>query len=401
MNRRLFQSNMTQLKIKNEELTQLNKILTEKSFSESHQIRELETLLKGEREQTQEKLNLMQNAKEELSNQFKILAQDILEEKSKKFTEQNQNNLEQLLNPLKVNIQEFKVSVHDIYVKEGKDRTALSEQVKQLMQLNQQLSKDAHNLTRALKGDSKFQGNWGEFILEKVLDNSGLTKGIHYKTQDNHLREDGSRSQPDVVLYLPENKNLIIDAKVSLVAYEEYVNAESDMVREIALKKHLTSIRSHIKGLSCKNYHDIYQLKSIDFVLMFIPIEAAFLLPISQDSELWLEAWKQNVLLVSPSTLLFVVRTVAHLWRQEQQTKNAQDIAKRGAELYDKLVGFMEDFEKIGRTLNMAKDSFDNAWGKFSRGRGNLIRQAEMLRELGIKPNKSVNHSLIEAALEE
>ncbi|MES2614873.1 MAG: DNA recombination protein RmuC, partial [Bdellovibrionota bacterium] len=215
-------------------------------------------------------------------------------------------------------------------------------------------------------------------------------KGKHYKTQDSHVREDGTRSQPDVVIHLPENKSLIVDAKVSLVAYEEYVNGESDAIREAALKKHLSSIRAHIKGLSSKNYQDIYSLKSIDFVLMFIPIESAFILPISQDNGLWQEAWKQNVLLVSPSTLLFVVRTVAHLWRQEQQTKNSQDIAKRGAELYDKLVGFEEDFEKIGRSLNQAKECYDSAFGKFTSGRGNVIRQAEMLKELGVKPTKNL-----------
>lgn len=366
----------------------------------SRKIRELQLTLNSERKQTEEKILLLKEAKEQLTNQFKVLANEILEEKSKRFTEQNQDNLNLLLNPLRTKLHEFQGKVEEIYVKEGKDRTALAEQVKQLMQLNQQLSQDAHNLTRALKGQSKTQGNWGEFILEKVLEDSGLVKGIHYKTQDQHLREDGSRAQPDVVIHLPENKSLIVDAKVSLVAYDEYVNTELDTDREIVLKKHLTSIRTHIKGLSNKNYQDLYQLKSIDFVVMFIPIEAAFLLPISQDNELWQEAWKQNVLLVSPSTLLFVVRTVAHLWRQEQQTRNAQDIAKRGAELYDKLAGFVEDLEKVGRMLNQAKDTYDSAFNKFTRGKGNVIRQAEMLKELGIKPSKNLPTPLTEIAFD-
>lgn len=384
--------------INNKKLTDENKNLVkelekirENIYQKSTEVNELSIILREERKQADEKINLLKDAKEQLSNQFKVLANEIFEDKAKRFTEQNQNNLDSLLNPLRIKINEFKSTVEEIYVKEGKDRTALSEQVKQLMQLNQQLSQDAHNLTTALKGQSKTQGNWGEFILEKVLENSGLTKEIHYKTQDSHTREDGSRSQPDVVIYLPENKNLIVDAKVSLIAYNEYMNAENDVSRESALKKHLASIRTHIKGLSSKNYQDIYQLKSIDFVLMFIPIEAAFLLPISQDNELWQEAWKQNVLLVSPSTLLFVVRTVAHLWRQEQQTKNSQDIAKRGAELYDKLYGFIEDFEKIGKCLHQARDSFDNAFNKLKSGKGNVIRQAEMLKELGIKPTKTLS----------
>lgn len=361
---------------------------------------ELKRKLITEQTQTQEKLLLLKESKELLANQFKVLANEILEEKSKRFTEQNQANLDVLLTPLKTKIQEFKATIENNYVQEGKDRSALSEQVKQLLQLNQQLSQDASNLTKALKGQTKTQGNWGEYILEKVLEDSGLTKGIHYKTQDNHLRDDGTRSQPDVVIHLPESKSLIVDAKVSLVAYDDYVNAESDALRETALKKHLNSIRAHIKNLSSKNYQDIYALKSIDFVLMFIPIEAAFLLPISQDGELWQEAWKQNVLLVSPSTLLFVVRTVAHLWRQEQQTKNSQDIAKRGAELYDKLVGFVDDLEKVGRNLNLARDSYDSAFAKFSRGRGNVVRQAEMLKELGVKPAKILPNSLVENSIE-
>ncbi|MFM8331733.1 MAG: DNA recombination protein RmuC [Candidatus Methylumidiphilus sp.] len=233
-----------------------------------------------------------------------------------------------------------------------------------------------------------------------MLETSGLTKGIHYESQESHSREDGTRAQPDVVIRLPESKHLVVDSKVSLVAYDEYVNADSDKAREFALKRHLDSVRIHIKGLSSKNYQELYQLKSLDFVLIFVPVEPAFMLSISQDSELWHDAWAKNVLLVSPSTFLFVVRTVAHLWRQEQQTRNAQDIAKRGGELYDKLVGFVEDLEKLGDRLNQAKDSYDKAYGKFTAGRGNVIRQAEMLKELGIKPSKSLPQPLIELALD-
>jgi DNA recombination protein RmuC len=389
-------------------LSELKKVQTEKTNqnielstikaelqNKNIELAEIKKTLSLEKIQNEERIQFLQEAKEQLTNQFKVLASEILEDKSKKFTEQNQNNLDNLLGPLKTKITEFKSVVEELYIKEGKDRTALSEQVKQLFQLNQQLSQDAHNLTKALKGQVKTQGAWGEFILEKILEESGLVKDIHYKTQDSHTRDDGSRAQPDVILFLPENKNLIIDAKVSLIGYEEYVNSESNIEKESALKKHLTSIKQHIKTLSQKNYQDIYQLKSIDFVIMFIPIEGAFLLPMSTDNGLWQEAWKQNILLVSPSTLLFVVRTVAHLWRQEQQTKNSLDISKRGAELYDKLAGFIEDFEKVGKNLNLAKDSYDNAFSKLRTGRGNVIRQAEMLRELGVKPSKNLQiHSL-------
>ena len=305
-----------------------------------------------------------------------------------------------MLEPLKVKITEFQGKVQEVYVQEGKDRSALAEQVKQLMALNNQLSKDAHNLTSALKGQTKTQGNWGELILERVLEASGLRKGHEYDVQESHTREDGSRAQPDVVVHLPEDRHLIVDAKVSLKAYEEYANAETDHQRDAAMKRHLDSVRGHIKELSEKNYQQLYGLKSLDFVLMFIPVEPAFMLAIAHDSDLWQDAWKKNVLLVSPSTLLFVLRTVAHLWRQEQQNRNAQEIASRGAELYDKLVGFVEDLENLGTKLQQAQKAYDGAYNKFTGGRGNVIRQAEMLKELGVKPTKHLPKKLMDSAID-
>lgn len=367
----------------------------------SNQVVELTTTLESERTQNGEKIELLKNAEEQLSNRFKTLASEILEDKTKRFTEQNQTNLNQLLEPLKVKITEFQGKVQEVYVQEGKDRSALSEQVKQLMALNNQLSKDAHNLTSALKGQAKAQGNWGELILERVLEASGLRKGHEYDVQESHTRVDGSRAQPDVVVHLPEERHLIVDAKVSLTAYEAHANAETDHQRDAALRRHLDSVRSHIKELAEKNYQQLYGLQSLDFVLMFIPVEPAFMLAISHDSDLWQDAWKKNVLLVSPSTLLFVVRTVAHLWRQEQQNRNAQEIASRGAELYDKLVGFVEDLDKLGDRLNQAKDVYDKAYGKFTGGRGNVIRQAEMLKDLGVKPTKQLSQNLIDTVLDE
>lgn len=362
------------------------------------QIAALNTQLTQERSQNAEKITLLQSAREELTNQFKNLANDILEEKSKRFSEQNQQSLGQLLEPLKTRLQEFQGKVEQVYVQEGKDRSALAEQVRQLMELNRTVSQEANNLTRALKGSNKTQGNWGELILERVLETAGLRKGEEFDVQESHTTGDGKRLQPDVVLHLPEDRHLVIDAKATLVAYEDYANAEDDKHREAALKRHLDAVRTHIKGLSDKNYQDLYGLKSLDFVLMFIPIEPAFMLAVTHDRELFMDAWNKNVLLVSPSTLLFVVRTVASLWRQETQNRNAQDIAKRGAELYDKLAGFVEDMESLGNRLAQAQKDYDGAIGKLSTGRGNLIRQAEMLKKLGVKPNKSLPNSLVDRA---
>jgi DNA recombination protein RmuC len=384
------QEDVRRLTSEKENLAALRDQLTAEQQRLSTKVAELATTLESERSRD-----------EQLTNRFKSLASDILEDKSKRFTEQNQINLNQLLEPLKVKITEFQGKVHDVYVKEGQDRSALAEQVKQLMALNNQLSKDAHNLTSALKGQAKVQGNWGELILEHVLEASGLRKGHEYDVQESHTREDGSRAQPDVVVHLPEDRHLIVDAKVSLKAYEEYSNAETDHQRDSAMKRHLDSVRGHIKELSEKNYQQLYGLKSPDFVLMFIPVEPAFMLAIAHDSDLWQDALKQNVMLVSPSTLLFVLRTVAHLWRQEQQNRNAQEIASRGSELYDKLVGFVEDLDKLGDRLNQAKDVYDKAYGKFTAGRGNVIRQAEMLKGLGVKPTKQLPQGLIEVALDD
>ncbi|WP_018988359.1 DNA recombination protein RmuC [Aromatoleum toluclasticum] len=365
-----------------------------------NRLAELDTRFDAERRAADDKLAMLIAARESLTDQFKSLANDILEEKAKRFTEQNQTNLGQLLDPLRVKLHEFQGKVEQVYVQEGKDRSAVAEQVRQLMELNQALSQDAKNLTRALKGSSKTQGNWGELILERVLEASGLRKGEEYDVQESHTRDDGSRGQPDVVIHLPEDRHLVVDAKVSLTAYEDYASAEDEGERNAAVKRHLDSVRGHIKGLSERNYQDLYGLKSLDFVLMFVPVEPAFMLAVTHDRELFMDAWQKNVLLVSPSTLLFVVRTVAHLWRQEAQNRNAQDIAKRGAELYDKLVGFVEDLDSVGNRLEQAQKAYHAAHNKLASGRGNVIRQAEMLKQLGVKPAKVLPEALVEAAEE-
>jgi DNA recombination protein RmuC len=348
------------------------------------------TELEAERRQTPEKTAFLND-----------LANQILEDKSKRFTAQNQENLDQLLGPLKTKLQEFQQKVEDVYDKEGKDRTALATQVGHLMELNQQLSQDAHDLTHALKGSGKTQGDWGEMILERVLEMAGLRKGQEYEIRETYKREDGSRAQPDVVIHLPENKHIVVDSKVSVTAYTDYSSANSDSDKKAAIALHLDSVRRHIKELSEKNYHTLYDLNSLDFVIMFVPVEPAFMLAISEDGGLCESAWRKNVLLVSPTTFLFVVRTVAYLWRQEQATRSVREIAKRGADFYDKLVGFVTDLAGVGNRLRQASQSYESARNKLVEGQGNLIRQAEMLRELGVKPTKALPRDLVESALTE
>jgi DNA recombination protein RmuC len=392
--------NLTSLRSRMEDIQTRLEAKSAETGALSVEVAQLRNSLEGERSVSQEKLSLLLDAKQALTDQFKALANEILEEKSRRFTEQNQSNLGALLDPLKLKITEFQTKIEDNYVKEGRDRTALGEQVRQLMELNQHLSEDAKNLTRALRGSSKAQGTWGEWILEKVLEASGLRKGEEYVVQSSHTREDGSRALPDVILHLPEGRSLVIDSKVSLVAYEEFAVTENESERTAACKRHMESIKGHIKGLSGKNYQALYSLNSLDFVLLFVPIEPAFMLAVASDRDLFMDAWNRNVLLVSPSTLLFVVRTVAHLWRQEAQSRNAQEIAKRGAELYDKFVGFVEDMNSLGNRLKQAQSHYDDAYGKLSVGRGNLVGQAQKLRQLGVKPSKSLAPALVEGAYE-
>lgn len=365
------------------------------------QLTQLRTQAEAEQKNSAEKLELLLQAKTSLSDQFKALANDILEEKSKRFAEQNREGISLLLEPLKTKLTEFQGKVEEVYVNEGKDRSALQAQVHRLVELNQSLSQDAKNLTLALKGSAKTQGNWGELILERVLEASGLRKGHEYHVQDSQMREDGSRGQADVIIDLPEERKIVVDAKVSLVAYERFTTADNDEARTLALRQHLDSVRSHIRSLSEKRYHTMYGVKSLDFVLAFVPVEPAFMTAVTNDDSLFMDAWNRNVLLVSPSTLLFVVRTVAHLWRQEAQSKNAQEIAKRGGDLYDKLCGFVDDLETVGSRLSQAQKAYDLAHGKLAVGRGNVIRQAEMLRDLGVKPTKSLSATTLAMSAED
>lgn len=361
----------------------------------------LRAALDAERRQSGEKLRLLAEARQQLADQFRALAAEVLDERSRAVGDRHRDQLGQLLEPLQQRLAEFRSRVDEVYEREGRDRAALGEQVRQLMSLNRQLSDDAHALTRALKGQVKAQGAWGELILERVLEAAGLRRGSEYELQVSLVDDEGRRLQPDAVLRLPEDRLLVVDAKVSLVAWNAHVNAGDDAERGEAMRRHVESLRGHVKGLAGRNYEQLHGARSPDFVIMFVPVEAAFSAAVAQDDALWQEAWQRNVLIVGPASLLFVVRTVAQLWRQARQDRNAREIAERGAELYDRFVSFAADLEKLGDRLRQARESYDSAWSRLANGRGNLVRQAEMLRELGVKPSKTLPTETLERAFEE
>jgi DNA recombination protein RmuC len=342
----------------------------------------------------------LERVNEKLKVEFENLANNILEKKSEKFTQQNKDNLDIILNPLKEKIKEFEEKVDKTYKAESTERISLKEQIKNLLDLNKQLSDDANNLARALKGDVKKQGNWGEMILEKILERSGLIKDENYKTQVSITNEDGKRHQPDVVVYLPDNKQIIIDSKVSLVAYDGAVNAAAEDDRDEFIKEHILSVRNHVKLLSDKNYHLSPGINSPDFVILFMYSEAAFSLAVQNDNELWGYGWDRKIVIVSPTTLLATLRTIASIWKQERQTRNAIEIADRAGKLYDKFVGFTDDLLKVGHKIADTKKSYEDAMKKLSEGSGNLVSSVEKLRELGAKNSKQLPPNLIERAEE-
>ena len=335
---------------------------------------------------------------EKFQIQFKNLANEILEEKTKKFTDQNKTNLFDILNPLKEKIVEFEKKVEQTNKESIERNSALKEQISGLKELNLQITKEAENLTKALKGESKTQGNWGEFILESILEKSGLVKGEQYYVQVSITNEEGKRLQPDVIIKLPEQKNIIIDSKVSLTAYEKYINSDDDREGELEIKNHLLSIRTHIKGLSEKNYQSIYEIGSLDFVLLFMPIEPAFSLAVQNDPELFNDAYDKNIVIVSPTTLIATLRTISSIWRQENQNRNALEIARQGGQLYDKFKSFTDDLIKVGDNLNTTKKTYELAMNKLSEGKDNLIRKTERLKELGAKSTKLIDQRLVDRA---
>jgi DNA recombination protein RmuC len=384
-------------------IEQLNSSLNaerEKVTSLSESNARLETLNQTLNKNLQEQKAELENINARLKTEFENLANNILEKKSEKFTQQNKDNLDIILNPLKEKIKEFEEKVDKTYKAESTERISLKEQIKNLLDLNKQLSDDANNLARALKGDVKKQGNWGEIILEKILERSGLVKDETYKTQVNFTNEDGKRSQPDIIVYLPDNKHLVIDSKVSLLAYDGAMNAITDEERETFIKDHIFSVRNHVKLLSEKNYHLSPGLDSPDFVILFMYSEAAFSLAVQNDNELWGYGWDRKIVIVSPTTLLATLRTISSIWKQERQTRNAMEIADRAGKLYDKFVGFSEDLLKVGHKIIDTKKVYDDAMKKLSEGSGNLVSSVEKLRELGAKNSKQLPANLVERAEE-
>ncbi len=359
---------------------------------------EMRTVLDKERKQSSEKIALLHEARDQLKIEFQNLAQEIFEDKSRKFAEQNRTNIDHLIGPLREQIGDFKKRVEDVYDKETRDRTALQTEIHHLKQLNQKISKEALNLTRALKGDSKARGNWGEVILERVLEASGLKKGREYDVQVSLKDTNGKRYQPDVIVRLPQEKDVVVDAKVSLKAYESYYSAEDPQEREAALKSHIDALRTHIRTLAAKRYEELDGVRSLDFVLMFVPIEAAFLAAVDRDRELFSEAFEKNIMVVSPSTLLVTLRTIENIWRNEYQNRHALQIAEKAGGLYNKFVGFVDALEEIGRQLDKAKASYQTAHDRLVNGRGNLIRRTQELKTLGIKARKELPRNLIDSA---
>ena len=379
------------------DLALANSLRTERDEALQNAIR-LEAELDSERKQGLGRIESLKEAKEALTNQFKNLANEILEDKSKRFTEQNAASLDALLKPLQNKLTEFKEQVNTSYGNEARERFALKSEIERLASLNLRMSDETRSLTQALKGDSKVQGNWGELVLESILESSGLRKGEEYLVQDSHTQTDGSRLQPDVVIKLPEGKSLVVDSKVSITAYARHAETTDPIVSEQELAAHIQSLRQHIQGLSGKNYSSLYGVGSVDFVLMFVPIEPAFLLALKTAPNLYQEALAKNIVLVCPSTLMATLRTVAHLWRQDHQNRNALEIAKQCGSLYDKFVGFVDDLEKLGQRLDQAQTSYHDAFNKLKTGKGNLIRSAEKVRELGVKPSKNLPTHLIESS---
>lgn len=340
-------------------------------------------------------------ASKEIEMRAKLFAQELLKDQAQQLAQTNQINLSGLLTPLKIQFEQFTKEVSGLKETSQKDSSALAERIKLLLEAQQKISHDAQNLASALKGDNKMMGDWGEVILERVLEVSGLTKDREFFVQQTHASaEDQSRARkPDVVIQLPEDRFLIVDSKVSLKAYEEYFNCDDEARKQTKLKEHLASIRAHMEGLSKKNYQGIHGDRSPDFVMMFIPVEPAFLLATGNDERLWLEGWNRHVLLVSPNTLLFVLRTVEYLWRQERVGRNAVEIANRGALLYDKFRGFVESMLSVRKNLDAASKSHEAAMRQLSEGPGNVIRQVEMMRDLGVKPDKSLPEDLLKIAM--
>jgi DNA recombination protein RmuC len=358
----------------------------------------LEEKLSNQETNFEAQLKLVKEAKQSLSQEFENLANRIFDDKQTKFSEQSKQALDTSLSPLRRDIGDFRKQVSSAYEKENADRNQLAGQIGELQKQTMKISSEAASLANALKGDNKQQGNWGEFVLEKLLEDSGLSKGREYETQVALKDEEGKRRNPDVIIRLPEGKDIIIDAKTSLLNYERYFHADNEQQRQEFLKNHLTSLRAHIKGLDIKNYEKLETINSLDFVLIFIPVESAFMLALDNDPDIMREAYDRGIILVSPSTLMVTLRTIKNLWRYADQNINAQQIAEKAGGLYDLFVLHVEALEDIGKHLDKSKDAYETAFKRLSTGRGNLVKRSEELKLLGAKTKKAIADKLLPAS---
>lgn len=374
-------------------------ILKEKGLLEV-QLAQLRTSYEKAEEKHSEAQQEIEKLNEKFTKEFENLANKILDEKSTKFTDQNKKNIEQILNPLQEKILMFEKRVEDTHKDTIERQSILKQQIIGLKELNEQMSKETTNLTKALKGDAKMRGNWGELVLERVLEKSGLEKGSEYEVQQSFRTDDGKTVFPDVVVNLPGGKKMIIDSKVSLNAYERYVNEEDEELQERHLKEHVNALKKHVADLSAKNYHELYQIESPDFVLLFVPIEPAFAMALNADGNLYSEAFDKNIVIVTPTTLLATLRTIDTMWQNEKQQKNALDIANAAGALYDKFVGLTEDLIKVGSQLDTVKKTYAGSMNKLTEGSGNLIGRVERLKKLGAKANKNLNEKLLNRAID-
>lgn len=385
---------LKQLQNKENEFHQLQQLYVETKTQNA----ELQTRMHEQGKNAEEKLNLLKDAEMRLNNQFENLAGKIFDERNKQFTEHNQTSLDHIVKPLREQLGEFKQRIETVYDNENKDRISLREEIVSLRRDTAQMNQEALNLTRALKGDKKTQGNWGEMILETVLEKSGLRKGIEYETQGAFRDENNKLFKPDVIVRLPEEKDIVIDSKVSLVAYELHCSTEDDAERITALKQHTEAVRTHIKSLSNKDYSGLKGLRSLDFVLLFMPIEAAFIAAFQADEKLFTDAFEHKIIVVTPTTLLATLRTIENIWRYERQNENARAIADKAGIVYDKIRGFVEDLDKLGKQLSTVHSTYDGVMNKLTIGNGNLIRQASSFIDLGVKVKKTIPKHLNEQA---
>lgn len=381
----------------NQTVQERETIRTEKE-SLAIQLSKKETDFENLWERNKEQKEEVEKLQEKFTKEFENLANKILEEKTNKFTEQNKENLKNILSPLQDKIQLFEKKVEDTHKESIDYHAALRQQILGLREMNEQMSKETLNLTKALKGDSKMQGNWGELILERVLEKSGLEKGREYEVQQSFVTEEGNRVFPDVVINLPDGKKMIVDSKVTLTAYERYINEEDDNSKAQHLKEHVMALKRHVDQLSEKNYHDLYQMESPDFVLLFVPIESAFALALNEDTTLYNKAFEKNIVIVTPSTLLATLRTIDSMWTNQKQQENALEIARQAGALYDKFEGFVADLVKVGNKIKDSKIEYDNAMNKLVDGSGNLINRVENLKKMGAKAKKSLPENILQRA---